>query len=219
MYNLAFDTTGQSCSVILTKDGETLEKSVKKMDFGQAEVLLPTIQNILENHGITMKELDLITVCTGPGSFTGVRSSLSAARTFGLALPEIGLTGVSSFEAYVEDIEPDELAEINAIIIETKREDFYVQLFDVHKKPLIQPQALNYADIIDKLRNHKVTLVGDGVERFLSQPSGLSLHAIKMEEMLSISALARCGANRYIKKCLDYPKPLYLRAPDVCVKA
>ena len=219
MYNLAFDTTGQSCSVILTQDGITLEKSVKKMDFGQAEVLLPTIRNILDNHNITMNELDLITVCTGPGSFTGVRSSLSAARTFGLALPETGLTGVSSFEAYVEDINPDELAEINAVIIETKREDFYDQLFDIHKKPLTPPQALNYADIIDKLRNHKVTLVGDGVERFLSQPSGLSLHVIRMEEMLSITALARCGNNRYAKKCLDYPKPLYLRAPDVCVKA
>ena len=104
MYNLAFDTTGQSCSVILTQDGITLEKSVKKMDFGQAEVLLPTIRNILDNHNITMNELDLITVCTGPGSFTGVRSSLSAARTFGLALPETGLTGVYSYEAYDEDI-------------------------------------------------------------------------------------------------------------------
>ena len=116
MYNLAFDTTGQSCSVILTHDGITLEKSVKKMDFGQAEALLPTIQNILDNHKIAMNDIDLITVCTGPGSFTGVRSSLSAARTFGLALPETGLTGVSSFEAYVEDINFDELSEINAVI-------------------------------------------------------------------------------------------------------
>lgn len=219
MLNLAFDTTAQSCSVILTRDGETLSKSIQKMDFGQAEVLLPTLQKILDTNNLTMKDIDLITVCTGPGSFTGVRSSLSTARTFQLALPDIGLTGVSAFDAYIENLEPDELAEVNAVIIETKRNDFYFQPFDCHKKPLDKPQALNYEDIIDKLRGHKVTFVGDGVERFLSQPSGLSLHVISKEDLPPIVALARCGEERYRKKNLDYPKPLYLRAPDVCIKA
>lgn len=219
MLNLAFDTTAQSCSVILTRDGTTLDKSTRKMDFGQSEALMPAIKDILDKNNLKMRELDLITVCTGPGSFTGVRSALSAARTFELALPQIGLTGVSAFEAYIEDLEPDELAEINAVIIETKRSDFYFQPFDRHKKPLESPQALNYEEIIDKLRNRKITFTGDGVERFLSKPSGLSLHVINMPDIPPIGALARCGAERWGKKNLDYPKPLYLRAPDVCVKA
>lgn len=219
MLNLAFDTTAQSCSVILTRDGVTLNKSVQKMDFGQSEALMPAIKDILDKNNLKMKNIDLITVCTGPGSFTGVRSALSAGRTFELALPEIKLTGVSAFEAYIEDLAPDELAEINAVIIETKRNDFYFQAFDVHKKALDIPQALNYEEIIDRLRNHKVTFTGDGVERFLSKPSGLSLHVINMPDILPIAALARCGAARWDKKNLDYPKPLYLRAPDVCVKA
>ncbi len=218
MINLAFDTTAQSCSVALTKDGVVLAKSIQKMDFGQAEALMPAIQKVLDENKITINDVDLITVCTGPGSFTGVRSSLSAARTFGLALPNVGLTGVSAFETYIEDMMPDELAEINAVIIETKRSDFYFQAFDQHKKPICQPQALMYDDIINQLRNHKVSVIGDGVERFLNQPSGLSLHAIRMEEIPPVVALAKCGENRYAKKNLDYPKPLYLRAPDVCVK-
>ncbi len=218
MINLAFDTTAQSCSVALTKDGVVLAKSIQKMDFGQAEALMPAIQKVLDENKITINDVDLITVCTGPGSFTGVRSSLSAARTFGLALPNVGLTGVSAFETYIEDMMPDELAEINAVIIETKRSDFYFQAFDQHKKPICQPQALMYDDIINQLRNHKVSFIGDGVERFLNQPSGLSLHAIRMEEIPPVVALAKCGENRYAKKNLDYPKPLYLRAPDVCVK-
>lgn len=218
MINLAFDTTAQSCSVVLTKDGSTIAKSVQKMDFGQAEALMPAIQKLLSDNKLTIDNVDLITVCTGPGSFTGVRSSLSAARTLGLALPDIGLTGVSAFEAYIEDMQPDELAEVNAVIIETKRSDFYFQAFDQNKKPICDPQALVYDDIISRLRNHKISFTGDGVERFLNQPSGLSLHAIKMEELPPIVAIARCGENRYIKKTLDYPKPLYLRSPDVCVK-
>lgn len=218
MLNLAFDTTAQACSVVLTRDGVVLEKSVKKMEFGQAESLMLQIRDVLENAKLEMKDLNLITVCTGPGSFTGVRSSLSAARTFGLALPEVALTGVSAFEAYIEDLQYDELAELNAVIIETKRDDFYFQLFDAHKKSLQEPQALEYADIIARLRHKKVSLIGDGVDRFLIKPSGLSLHAIRMEDMVPIKALARCGEERFSRKNLNYPKPLYLRAPDVCVK-
>ena len=219
MLNLAFDTTAMGCAVVLIKDDKLLQKSVKKMDFGQAESLMMEIKQILKNQALEMSDLDLITVCSGPGSFTGVRSSLAAARTFGLALPKTGLTGVSAFEAYVEDLDFDELAEFNAVIIETKRSDFYFQLFDAKKKPLSEPMAAEYDDIIKMLRHKKVSLIGDGVERFLAKPSGLSLHAVRMEDMISIEALARCGKRRMEQKNLDYPKPLYLRAPDVCVKS
>ncbi len=219
MLNLAFDTTAMGCAVALIKDDKLLQKSVKKMDFGQAESLMMEIKQILKNQALEMSDLDLITVCSGPGSFTGVRSSLAAARTFGLALPKTGLTGVSAFEAYIEDLDFDELAEFNAVIIETKRSDFYFQLFDAKKKPLSEPMAAEYDDIIKMLRHKKVSLIGDGVERFLAKPSGLSLHAVRMEDMISIEALARCGKRRMEQKNLDYPKPLYLRAPDVCVKS
>lgn len=219
MLNLAFDTTAGSCSVILTRDGKTIGKTIQKMDFGQAEALFPAIEKIMDENRILPAELDLITVCTGPGSFTGVRSSLAAARTLGLALPSTGLTGVSAFEAYVYDLAPDELAFYNAVIIETKREDFYFQCFDSQKNKMGEPEALEYDAIIDRLRHKKVTLIGDGVERFLSRPSGLSLHVIRMEDCLTIDALAACGNQKFRLKKLDYPKPLYLRAPDVCIKA
>ncbi len=219
MLNLAFDTTAGSCSVLLTEDGKTLEKYVKKMDFGQAEALFPAIREILQNRQLQPAELDLITVCCGPGSFTGVRSSLAAARTLGLSLPKTALTGVSAFEAYVHDLAPEELAFYNAVIIETKREDFYFQCFDERKNKLGEPEALDYETIVDRLRHKKVTLTGDGVERFLNRPSGLSLHVIRMEDCLPIETLAACGNEKFRLKKTDYPKPLYLRAPDVCLKA
>lgn len=219
MLNLAFDTTAGSCSVILTEDGKTVGKIIEKMDFGQAEALFPAIEKIMNENRLKPADLDLITVCTGPGSFTGVRSSLAAARTLGLALPSTGLTGVSAFEAYIQDLAPDELAFYNAVIIETKREDFYFQCFDAGKNKTGEPEALEYEAVIDRLRHKKVTLTGDGVERFLSRPSGLSLHVIRMEDCLPVEALAACGSEKYRLKKLDYPKPLYLRAPDVCVKA
>lgn len=218
MYTLAFDTTANGVSVLLSKDGKTIDLFQEEMDYGQAEVLIPEIRHILETHNIQFKDLNLTVVCTGPGSFTGVRSSISAARAFGLACPETKIIGVSAFETYAHSLKPEELATINAVIIETKREDFYYQLFDSKLKKTTEPTAGIYEEIIDKLRGPKVTLIGDGVNRFLNKPSGLSLHAIKMLNCPPIENLAACGIKKYQNKIFDFPKPLYLRAPDVCTK-
>ena len=215
MYILAFDTTAAACSILLQQDDKVLSRFHETMDFGQSEVLIPAISEMLLQNNLKFTDLGLLLVCVGPGSFTGVRSSISAARTFPLACPQLALGGVSAFDAYVLGLEDSERADINAVIIETKREDFYIQLFDKDLQKLTPPQALAYEDILPLLRGKKVSLIGDGVERFLSRPSGLSLHSIQMPESLDIELLAKAGIKQYQDKRLDYPKPLYLRAPDV----
>ncbi len=220
MYNLAFDTTSSGCSVVLMKDKTKLAVFHQNMDFGQAEVLLPEIQNLLQQNGITFADIGLLTVCVGPGSFTGVRASIAAARAFGVAAPNLNLAGITAFDAYIRSLSwcPEEVATLNLVIIETKREDFYFQLFDKKLHKLTEPAAAAYEDIIPLLRGKKVSLIGDGVERFLSRPHNLSLHAIKCLSGVDIVDLALCGLEAYADKRMDYPKPLYLRAPDVCVK-
>ena len=152
MYTLAFDTTANGVSVLLSKNGRTVNMFQEEMDFGQAEVLIPEIRNTLEAENLRFKDLELVTVCTGPGSFTGVRSSVSAARAFGLACPETKIIGVSAFEAYAHSLDYEEIAKINAVIIETKRDDFYYQLFNEKLKKMTEPAAGTYEEIIDKLR-------------------------------------------------------------------
>ena len=158
-------------------------------------------------------------VCIGPGSFTGVRSSIAAARAFDLACPRLSITGVSAFEAYVHSLDMSELSDFNAVIIETKRADFYFQLFNGRLEKLCEAEALPYEEIISRLKGKTVTLIGNGVERFLDKPSGLVLHAIRMDKTASITDLAACAVQKFQNKKLNYPKPLYLRAPDVCVKS
>ena len=167
MYTIAFDTTAASCSVALMKDDKLLDSFVEEMDFGQAEVLIPAIRDLLAKHNLEVRDLGLMVVCVGPGSFTGVRSSISAARAFGLACPQMVVGGVSSFDAYAYALSwnPEEIAPVNAVIIETKREDFYYQLFDEHLNKISDPSAAVRDDIIAALRDKKVTFVGDGVER------------------------------------------------------
>lgn len=219
MYILAFDTTAAQCSILLKKDNTVLASFNQSMDFGQAEVLIPEIKKMLEANELQFKDINLLIVCVGPGSFTGVRASLSAARAFGLACPELALSGISAFDAYALSLEPEEVAELNMVIIETKRDDYYYQLFDRNLQKLSEPQAGYYEDLIENLRYKKVTLIGDGVERFLSKPSGMSLHCIKMLDGLPIESLLNAGLIAHNNKRDDYPKPLYIRAPDVCLKA
>ena len=115
----------------------------------------------------------------------------------------------------MQTFEEEDIAEINAVIIETRRDDFYVQLFDRHQEKKSEPQALMREDIIPQLKGRLVSLAGDGVERFLSTPSGLCLHAIKMYDFLPAEALLKAGLKALSAKKLNFPKPLYLRAPDV----
>ena len=221
MYTLAFDTTAAGCSIALLEEDRCLDVFTKEMDFGQAEILLPEIKKMLQKNNLTFDKIELLVVCVGPGSFTGVRSSIAAARAFGLACPKLEVLGVNAFEAYVRSLvwTPEQIGQINAVIIETKREDFYYQLFDEHLHPISSPSAANKEDIIAMLREKKITFLGDGVERFLSSKTGLSLHAILPSQGLDIKELALCGLSKYRKKEHNYPKPLYLRAPDVCIKA
>ena len=215
MYILAFDTTAAACSIVLMQDDRVLADYRQTMDFGQAEVLIPEISRMLTAHRLSFCDIGLLLVCVGPGSFTGVRASVAAARTFPLACKNLALGGVSAFDAYVLGLSEDERADLNAVIIETKREDFYIQIFDRDLQKTTPPQALAYEDILPLLRGKKVSLTGDGVERFLSRPSGLSLHCIQMPESLDIGLLVKAGLRQYQDRRLDYPKPLYLRAPDV----
>ena len=207
MYTLAFDTTAAYCSVALLQDNKISRTFEKNMDFGQSEALMPAIRDVLSRERISFQDINLITVCTGPGSFTGVRSSVSAARTFALARPALSVTGVSAFEAYAFSLLPEELA------------DFYYQLFDRNLRRLTEPAADIMENIIPQLRDVKVSFIGDGVERFLSRPTGLSLHAIRMDSHVSVEHLAWCGLKMFLDKKLDFPKPLYLRAPDVSLPA
>lgn len=221
MYNLIFDTTAASCSIALMQDRKVIAHFSQAMDFGQSEILIPEIKKLMDTNNFTFQKLNQITVCTGPGSFTGVRASISAARAFGIACPELSICGVNAFEAYAVHwaMTPEEIADFNIVLIETKRDDFYYQIFDNNLKAITEPSAASFEDIIPQMRNKKVSMIGDGVERFLMKPSGLSLHCIRSQEYLPIENVGLVGYRQHINKRIDFPKPVYLRAPDVCIKA
>jgi tRNA threonylcarbamoyladenosine biosynthesis protein TsaB len=220
MYSLIFDTTARNCSIALLKDGKMVDGFNKELDFGHAEILVPEIRNILKKNKLAFDKLSMLAVCIGPGSFTGVRTSIAAARGFGLASKGLKVLGVSTFEAYMESLDLADLSEVNAVIVETKRDDFYYQLFDADKNKITPPSAGTREEILGHLKSaKKITFVGDGVERFLAQPEGLPVNAVKTFTGVPIEALAACALFKYKNKILSNPNPLYLRSADVNMKS
>ncbi|HFB54343.1 MAG TPA: tRNA (adenosine(37)-N6)-threonylcarbamoyltransferase complex dimerization subunit type 1 TsaB, partial [Hellea balneolensis] len=109
MIILGIDTTGPWCSVGLLNGGAdktfTQETRVERSGPGHAELLAPMVQNILHGHNTKPSDIDRIIVCTGPGSFTGVRVGLSFAK--GFALPHgIDILGVSALEIWAYAADP-----------------------------------------------------------------------------------------------------------------
>ena len=91
---LAFDTSTAHCAVALLSGEAVLSQKIEEMGKGQAERLMPLIEETLAEGGVTFSDLDAIGVGIGPGNFTGVRISVSAARgiALGLGKPAVGLT-------------------------------------------------------------------------------------------------------------------------------
>ena len=218
MYTLVFDTTGNGVACAIYKDKEITQRIEKIMEFGQAEELAVGVDKMLKDEGISFQNINLLGVCTGPGSFTGVRASLAFARGLAIGKEDLLITGVSGFEVYARMLKEDHRALYNAVVIETKREDFYFQLFYEKLNKLTPPLALTREDIAQKLKNHQVSFIGDGVERLLSQSMGLQIKHVEFVEMMDIRSLFEAVYAKYLEKTLDFPKPLYIREAQTCVK-
>src|SRR6201747_259930 len=103
MLILAIDTALDACAagVLDTDAGEMIASESQAMKRGHAEALMPLIGRVMKDSGIAFATLDRIAVTTGPGSFTGLRVGLSAARGLALAAdrPAVGLTTLAAYAA------------------------------------------------------------------------------------------------------------------------
>ena len=96
-YILAFDTSAAHCAAALLL-GDRIVTRVDEMAKGQAEHLMPMLEEVLAGEGLSWRDLDGIGVGVGPGNFTGIRIAVSAARGLALGLGKPAL-GVNGFEA------------------------------------------------------------------------------------------------------------------------
>lgn len=110
---LAFDTSGRHCAAALLRGDVVIALHSEEMARGQAERLMPLLEDVLAQSGVTWTDLSRIGVGIGPGNFTGIRISVSAARGLALSLG-IPAVGVSTFEATSFGVAQDHIAVVPA---------------------------------------------------------------------------------------------------------
>lgn len=224
---LAFDTALFGCSVAYCDmaSGQQIA-DVQAMPRGQAEKLVPMIQNVLDQAGVSFSDIEVIGTNRGPGAFTGLRIGLSTARALALALdvPVIGLTSMEILAAqYFAAGETLAADEILCVAVETKRRDFYIQSFGADEQALTAPDAMDIQDIADHLlQNRKVVMIGDALAHFKEQYAGMAGQGIvNMNSGLRYSAGYDLPDPALMARMINQgqgeesPEPLYLRGADV----
>ena len=121
MVEIALDCAANACSVAVARNGKLVASHWRPMARGHAEAALVMVQRAMADAGAGFPEISRITVTRGPGSFTGIRIALAAAR--GLALVTgAGIAAVPTFEA----LRPDESPEGRLFaVLDTKRGSLY----------------------------------------------------------------------------------------------
>lgn len=216
---LAFDTSVNACSVALLKNGSLVFEKNEIMARGQAEKLLVFIKEALKQTNTSFNDIDCFCVTVGPGSFTGVRTGLSTAKSLGLAL-EKPVFAVPTTQAVAFNVKNNQ----NQILIvqETKRADFYFHIFDENGNEINPANAAMANDISKAIENKKeYILAGDGVLRFLSENMLSKSDFFKTFEENTINpyqigVIGQMQKENLLKKYNI--EPIYVRAPDVNCK-
>ncbi len=176
------------------------------------------VDDVVGEAGLAASVLDLIAVTTGPGSFTGIRVGIAAARGIALArgLP---LIGVSSFEAVATAVPTAALADRCLLVaLESRRADLYIQIFDAAGRPLSEPAATlpeMLAAALAVARTQPIAIVGDAAARAAAALDGYLDRTVVEAAALPVTGLLRAALRRLRQGGGRGPvRPLYLRPPD-----
>ena len=217
---LAFDTTTSSCSIAILQNDSILGQVQGIADRGHAEALLPLIEQVLFEAKLRYQDLDLLAVTVGPGAFTGIRIGLATARSLALAT-KLPLIGITNFDALVGAIHKSKIAGHNVIVIlETKRSDFYVCIYDDNLHVLTEPKVINGTELETLLPKGRILAVGDGVDRALPFiKSGVAdITMPNSETHVDPVIVAKLAADIFAGGVPDEkPVPFYLKPPNVNV--
>lgn len=209
---LAFDCSTTGCSAAIVVDDHVAARAVAPSGVGQAEALLPLVAEVMAAACVQWRDIGLIGVTVGPGSFTGLRIGLAAARGLGLAA-SVPIAGITTTEAVAAATSPDErLGRTLLVAIESRRADLFVQPFAADLAPLA-PVAAMLPEDAARLVAGPVLLAGDGAARLAPLLPAAARSAAAPHPDAAV--VARVAAARYAAGTHLPAHPLYLRPADV----
>jgi tRNA threonylcarbamoyladenosine biosynthesis protein TsaB len=214
MLVLAIDTALEACSAAIfdSVDRTIVASDSQFMARGHAEALMPLIAAVMQQAAISFVALDRIAVTVGPGSFTGLRVGIAAARGIALASrkPVVGVTTLSALAAPYIAADP---AMPVAAAIDGRHRHVYFELFGTGGRVLLSPCMLPLAEAVHAASGASARLVGSGAAIMAALwPQGVAAPQIDERGAPDIEWVARLGAGANVNE--SPAKPLYLRAAE-----
>jgi tRNA threonylcarbamoyl adenosine modification protein YeaZ len=212
---LAIDTALEACSAAVhdtEHPGATVRESMP-MVRGHAEALIPLIARVMDRARLTFSDIDRIAVTTGPGSFTGLRVGIAAARGIALATgkPAVGLSTLAAYAAPF--IAEDDSLPVVAVI-DARHDHVYLQAFGPGGRTLVTPRLVPLREAPRFAATGAPRLVGTAANMLAAvwPAAERPPTSVVQRGAPDIDWVARLGAAA--AESASPPKPMYLRAPD-----
>lgn len=224
---LAIDTCLGACSAAVLSGhrlrgdsaitgGDVLARRCELMQIGHAERLMPMVREVMAEAGVAFHDLAFIAVTTGPGTFTGVRIGIAAARGLALAasLPVRGATSLALIAADVARQSPTVAGRSRIVVaVDARHAQVFVQEFDAAgEQALSLPALLGVSEAIARCAGDPgVVLAGSGAPAIGEAAAAAGVSALVCGRDLQPDATL---FGRVPLAALEPPLPVYLRPPD-----
>lgn len=219
---LALETAAKAVSAAITEDGKVLAAGYQDTGLTHSATLMPVVEGLFRNTGLAPADMDVIAVSAGPGSFTGVRIGVSAAKGMAFAL-EKPAAAVSTLAALARNI-----AFADGLVVcamDARRQQVYNALFEAREGQLARltpDRAISLKDLAEELRNapQPKRIVGDGARLCLDFMTEVGIDCrlapphLVMQNAMSVALEAEALAAEGKLVAAQELAPVYLRPPQ-----
>ena len=214
---LAVDTSSKICAVAILEDNKVIDEI--KLDNGKthSENLMPIIKEILDKNDLTLKDMNLIAVSVGPGSFTGIRIGIATIKPMA-EVYNLPVASVTSLETLARNIENKEKDFTIISLIDARNNQVYAGFFDTEYNLKEDEIAEDIDEVLKKAGKYsKIIFVGDGAiihkEKNEENLKDRNIIFAKENNQSAINT-GKIGYKKFLEKNLknaDTILPIYLR--------
>ena len=210
---LSIETSTTNCSVSLSKNGETLFlKEDNNINYSHAESLHVFIDDVIKAANIKKEDIAAVAISKGPGSYTGLRIGVSAAKGLSYAL-NIPLISVSTLEALAHQVKVE--SGVIVAMLDARRMEVYSAIYNTSHNLLrdIKAEILDENSFSEYLSNGKIYFIGNGVAKtkaLIHHPNAVYIDN-KLPSAEQMSSLAYLKYKKSDIEDVAYFEPFYLK--------
>jgi tRNA threonylcarbamoyl adenosine modification protein YeaZ len=212
---LAIDTALGACSACVLDSSEPIPLAIEQtaMERGHAEALMPMIERVMAKVEGGFSSLDRVAVTIGPGSYTGLRVGISAARAIALAagIPAIG---VSTLAASAAPFIGREGGRVVAAAVDAKHGQVWFQALNAQGKQLVSVRQVNHRDAARAIGAGPVSLVGSAALAVANEAWAIGLDALVVDDARAPDVVWVARLGMIADPDSAPPRPLYLKPPE-----